>query len=99
MLTVLVSLRVKQDQVDAFITATLEDVRTSLRDAGVIRFEVIQQSDDPTHVILYEVYQTREDGLAHLETEHFKNWQATIKSMLVKPPQATTYGQIFPAPK
>ena len=99
MLTVLVTFRVKPDQIDAFTSATLEDARASLQEAGVLRFEVIQQSEDPTHVILYEVYQTREDGLAHLETAHFKNWQSSIKSMLVEPPQATTYDQIFPAPK
>ncbi len=70
MLTVLVSIRVKPEYIAAFTKVTIEDVRASLKDAGVIRFDLIQQSDDPAHFILNEVYHAREDGVHHLETEH-----------------------------
>ncbi len=96
MLTVLVSIRVKPEHIAAFTKATIEDTRASLQDAGVVRFDFIQQSDDPAHFILNEVYQTREDGLQHLETAHFKQWQSTIKPMLVEPPHAVTYEHVFP---
>ncbi len=96
MLTVLVSIQVKPEHIAAFTKSTIEDVRASLKDAGVVRFDFIQQSDDTAHFILNEVYQTREIGLQHLETEHFKQWQSAIKPMLVEPPHAVTYEHVFP---
>ncbi len=96
MLTVLVSLRVKPEHVKAFTEVTIEDVRSSLQDTGVLRFDMLQESDAPTHFVLHEVYQTRDDGLRHLELGHFKQWQAAIHSMLLEPPQATTYLQVYP---
>jgi (4S)-4-hydroxy-5-phosphonooxypentane-2,3-dione isomerase len=96
LLTVVVSIRVKPEHIEAFMSATVEDVRASLQDQGVVRFDLIQQTDDSAHFILNEVYQTREDGLRHLETEHFKQWQGLIEPMIIEPPQATTFEQIFP---
>ncbi len=98
MFTVLVSLRVKSDQVNAFTEITTKDAQASLQDPGVLRFDMLQQSDDLKHFILHEVYQSRDDGLLHLETAHFKQWQTAIRDMLFEPPQATTYLQVYPEP-
>ena len=94
MLTVLVSFKVKSENLKAFIDATLEETRTTLQDPGVVQIDLLQESDDAAHFTLHEVFQSREVGLQHLEMAHFKQWQSTIKPMLVEPPHATAYEHV-----
>ncbi|MBI3914948.1 MAG: antibiotic biosynthesis monooxygenase [Chloroflexi bacterium] len=94
MLTVLVSIKIKSEHVKAFIAATIEETRTSLQDAGVVQFDILQESDDAAHFTLHEVYASREIGLQHLEMAHFKKWQSTIKPMLIEPPHAAAYEHV-----
>lgn len=96
MLTVLVSIQVKPEHLKAFTEATIEDLRASLKDPGVVHFEFLQENNDTTHFMLHEVYESLEAGLHHLEIEHFKKWQETIKPMLVEPPHAVTYNHVQP---
>ena len=58
MLIVHVFVHVKPDAVDAFIAATLENARNSVQEPGVVRFDVVQQDDDPTRFLLIEIYRT-----------------------------------------
>lgn len=96
MLTVLVSIKVKSEYVIAFIDATIEETRTTLQDPGVVQIDVLQESDDAAHFTLHEVFATRAIGLQHLEMTHFKQWQSTIKPMLVEPPHAVSYEHVLP---
>ena len=45
-------------RVDAFIAATLENARNSVQEPGMVRFDVVQQDDDPTRFVLIEIYRT-----------------------------------------
>ena len=96
MLTVLVSIKVKSDQIQAFTDVTIAEVRASVQDQGVVGIDILQQSEDLAHFTLHEVFQSREVGLQHLEMAHFKQWQSTIKPMLVEPPHAAAYEHVFP---
>lgn len=91
MFVVIVSFHVKSECVEEFLAFTSEDARASRIDPGVICFDLIQQTDDPTRVILYEVYAARPDGERHLEMAHFKQWQSAIAPTLAEPPHAVTY--------
>jgi quinol monooxygenase YgiN len=46
--------------------------------------------------MMHEVFETRAIGLQHLEMTHFKQWQSTIKPMLVEPPHAVSYEHVIP---
>lgn len=94
MFIVIVSFHVKPECVEQFLAATSEDARASRADPGVIRFDLIQQTEDATCIALYEVYGARPDGERHLEMAHFKKWQSTIAPMLFEPPHAVTYSQL-----
>jgi (4S)-4-hydroxy-5-phosphonooxypentane-2,3-dione isomerase len=91
MFVVQVSIEARADQRAAFIAATLADAGESRRDPGVLGWAVLQSIEGPNRFLLHEVYASREDGLHHLETAHFKAWRAAIASMIVAPPVATTY--------
>ncbi len=96
MLVALVSIRVKPERVQAFITATLENARNSVQEAGVARFDFIQQEDDPNHFMLIEVFHSPEAQQAHRETPHYLAWRAAVADLLAEPRSGVRYLPIFP---
>ena len=91
-----VHVNVKPEFVEAFKQATIENASNSVKEAGVARFDVIQQSDDPTKFILVEVYKTAEAPAAHKETAHYARWRDTVIAMMAEPRQGIKYTNIFP---
>ncbi len=91
-----VYVHVKADQVEAFKSATLENARNSLNEPGVARFDVLQQSDDPTRFVLVEVYRTPEDPARHRETMHYNLWREVAEPMMAEARSRTIYKNIFP---
>lgn len=94
---VLVHVHVKPEFVDAFKQASVENASNSLKEAGVDRFDVIQQNDDPTRFILVEVYKDVDASAAHKETAHYAKWRDTVAEMMAEPRQGIKYTNIFPA--
>jgi len=91
-----VHVKVKPEFVDAFKKATIENARNSVEEAGIARFDVIQQADDPTKFILVEVYKTADAPAVHKETAHYARWRDTVTEMMVEPRQGIKYVNIFP---
>lgn len=97
MLIVHVSVQVKEDQVDAFKRATLDNASNSIQEPGIARFDLIQQADDPTKFVLVEVYRNEEAPAQHKETAHYQRWRDTVAPMMAVPRQSIQYANIFPA--
>lgn len=91
-----VHVSVKPDYVDAFKQATIENASNSIKEAGVARFDVIQQEDDPTRFILVEVYKTADAPAAHKESSHYARWRDAVTEMMAEPRQGTKYTNVFP---
>ncbi|HEX9837830.1 MAG TPA: antibiotic biosynthesis monooxygenase [Anaerolineales bacterium] len=91
-----VHVNVKPEFVEAFKQATVENASNSVKETGIARFDVIQQTDDPTKFILVEVYKTADAAAAHKETAHYARWRDTVTEMLAEPRQAVKYTNIFP---
>lgn len=96
MLIVHVFVHVKPDKVEAFQAATLENARHSIQEAGLARFDVIQQQDDPTRFVLVEVYRTPDDPMRHKETTHYQKWRDTVADMMAEPRKSIKYTNLFP---
>lgn len=99
MLIVHVHVHVKAESVEAFRTATLENARNSVLEPGVVRFDVLQQEDDPTRFLLLEIYRTREDPARHKETAHYAAWRAAVEPMMAQPRQSVKFHAVFPGPE
>ena len=97
MLIVHVFVQVKAEFVEAFRAATIENARNSVQEAGIARFDVIQQQDDPTRFVLVEVYRTPEAPAAHKATAHYALWRDTVASMMAEPRTSLKYDNVFPA--
>jgi quinol monooxygenase YgiN len=91
MIIVHVSVHVRPDAVDAFATATSENARNSVKEPGVVRFDVFQQDDDPTRFLLIEIYRTAQDPAKHKETAHYTTWRDTVAPMMAEPRSSVKY--------
>ena len=96
MLIMHVFVHVKPDTVDAFTAATLENARNSVRESGVVRFDVVQQDDDPTRFVLIEIYRTPADPARHKETAHYATWRDIVEPMMAEPRRSVKYRSVFP---
>jgi autoinducer 2-degrading protein len=97
MFILIVNLHVKPEHIDAFREATVENARNSIKEEGILRFDVLQQTDDPTRFALYEVYRDADAPAKHRETAHYNAWLAKATGMLAEPRTRTTFGNVFPA--
>ena len=96
MLIVQVFVHVRPDSVDAFLTATLDNARHSVLEPGVVRFDVVQQENDPTLFSLIEIYRDGNAPAAHKETAHYARWRDTVEPMMAEPRSSTKYRAHFP---
>jgi len=97
MLVVHVHVHVKFDKVEAFKAATTENAQASLREAGIARFDVIQQAEDPTRFILVEVYRTLDAPGRHKDTPHYARWRDAVVDMMAEPRHSEKFTNVFPA--
>ena len=91
-----VHVHVKPDQLAAFIEATRQNSTESLKEAGVARFDVMQQQDDPTRFVLVEAYKTAAAPAAHKETAHYQSWRDTVNDLMAEPRTSVKYVNTFP---
>ncbi len=96
MLIVHVHVRVKPEFIEAFRAATVENARNSVKEAGIARFDVIQQADDPSRFVLVEVYRTLEATTRHKETPHYHKWRDAVAPMMAEPRTSVKYANLFP---
>ena len=61
------------------------------------RFDVMQDSEDPTRFVLVEAYRTPEAPAAHKETAHYLTWRDTVAPMMAEPRTSRKYSNCFPA--
>ena len=91
-----VHVNVKPEFVGAFKQATIENASNSVNEAGIARFDVIQQTDDSTKFILVEVYKTEEAPAMHKETAHYARWRDAVAEMMAEPREGIKYVNVFP---
>jgi len=91
-----VQIQVKPEAVPQFISETLANARGSIAEPGVMRFDVCQQTDDPTRFVLLEIYRADADHAAHRETAHYLRWRDAVASMMAEPRKGTQYRRLFP---
>jgi autoinducer 2-degrading protein len=90
-----VFVHVKPDAIEAFKDATLDNARNSMQEPGVLRFDVLQQPDDPTRFLLVECYRAPADQVAHRETAHYLRWRDAVADMMAEPRAAVKYAPVY----
>jgi len=96
MLIVHVHVQVKSDAVESFKEASLANARASVQEAGIARFDIVQQVDDPTRFVLVEVYRDEQAPLRHKETSHYAAWRDAVAPWMAVPRSSVKFGNVFP---
>lgn len=97
MMTVVhVQIRVKPEWVHAFVQATVENARESVKEPGIARFDVLQDAADPTRFALVEVYRHAEARAGHRATAHYARWRETVSEMMAEPRTSAEFHLVYP---
>lgn len=97
MYVVCVHVHVKPECRNAFLAASLENARNTIQEPGNLRFDVLQEREDPDRFLLYEVYRDEAGMAAHKETPHYARWAQTVTSFMAEPRYGLKYAAHFPA--
>jgi quinol monooxygenase YgiN len=77
-----VNIRVKPENVDAFMPMVLANAREARKEPGCRQFEVLVDAADRTQVMLFEIYDDQKAFEAHQQTPHFKKYVAEAVPLL-----------------
>jgi autoinducer 2-degrading protein len=96
MIVYAVNVYVKEEDIEAFISATEKNHIATRKEPGNIRFDVIQNNSDKSRFMLYEVYRTPEAVKDHKQTEHYLKWRETVAPFMAKAREGIDFTPLFP---
>lgn len=96
MIVTTVLVQVKPEHIQDFIQATTRNHEGSVQEPGNLRFDVLQNADNPTKFLLYEVYESQDAAAAHKKTEHYLIWRDQVAGWMAEPRQGIPYQVICP---
>jgi autoinducer 2-degrading protein len=77
-----VNIRIKPEDIDAFMAMVLANAREARKEPGCRQFEVLVDPADRTKVMLFEIYDDEKAFEAHQQAPHFKNYLAQAVPLL-----------------
>lgn len=96
MIVTCVYVHVKPDTIDQFIEATTANHRESLKEPENLRFDLIQESEDPNHFMIYEAYESVNAAAEHKKTPHYLKWREEVADLMAEPRKGVRYNILEP---
>jgi autoinducer 2-degrading protein len=93
-----VDIKIKPERTEEFKAVTRLNHEGSVQEPGCLRFDVLQDAEDPTHFCLYEVYKDQAAVEAHRQSAHFAKWRDAAEGMMQQPRTRVFYNSVFPDP-
>ncbi len=97
MVVTLVHIWVKEQFVEDFIRATIDNHENTLKEPGNIRFDFLSDANDNTKFVLYEVFESEDAIAAHKSTTHYLRWRDTVEDWMAQPRQGMKHVAIRPS--
>ena len=97
MYVVCVTSRVVPEYTEKYLVASLENARSTRKEPGNLRFDVLRSEDDPNQFFFYEVYRSKADFQAHQQTPHYFKWRDAVKDWMSEPRKGIKHMSEFPA--
>merc|ERR1712224_150679 len=70
----------------AFVEASLKNkAGVSRNEPDAVRFDILQQHEDPTKFVLFEVFQNEEAVAYHKTMQHYLTWREEVQEMMADP--------------
>ena len=96
MIVTCIYVHIKPDEIDKFIDATSANHSESVKESGNLRFDLIQQTEDPTQFMLYEAYESEAAAARHKTTVHYLRWRELVNVLMIEPRVGVKYNIIEP---
>jgi quinol monooxygenase YgiN len=77
-----VNIKIKPENVDAFMKKVLENGKAARSEAGCRQFEVLVDPEDKTSIMLFEVYDDQKAFEVHQQGAAFKKYVAEAVPLL-----------------
>ncbi len=87
---------VRPEAIEAFERATVENQQGSMREPGVLRFDVLRSAERPGEYLLYEAYADEQATADHRETSHYKKWREAVAPMMARDRESAAYSVVAP---
>jgi (4S)-4-hydroxy-5-phosphonooxypentane-2,3-dione isomerase len=94
-----VFVKVKPDVVEKFIDATMANHLETVKEEGNLRFDLIQQADDPCKFMIYEAFVSDAGAAEHKLTAHYLKWRDLVSDFMAEPRKGVKYNVIAPVEK
>jgi quinol monooxygenase YgiN len=94
MITLVAVLRAAEGRSDDIIAEFKKLVPKVRQDPGTIAYVIHRATDDPTKLMVYEKYESREALEYHGQTEHFKEFGRATRGMFAGRPEITFYEEV-----
>jgi quinol monooxygenase YgiN len=78
--------RILPEHIDAYLENARLHARNSAAEPGCRRYEVLQDTNDPTVICLFEVFQNEAAFQTHIASEHYKWWMTLSRGWRAGPP-------------
>lgn len=91
----IVDIKVKAENLEEFKQATLENAQNTVREPNNIRFDVLQDDNDSTRFLLYEVYVDETALEEHRQTAHYAKWREVVAPWMAEARRATKCSELF----
>jgi (4S)-4-hydroxy-5-phosphonooxypentane-2,3-dione isomerase len=96
MIVTCVYIHVKPDKIQSFIEATTANHLETVKETGNLRFDLIQQADDPSRFMLYEAFESVAAVDNHKTTSHYLVWREAVESFMAEPRRGVRYNILAP---
>jgi len=96
MIATIVHIWVRESCIDEFIRASAENHRNSIMEPGNLRFDILQDDNDPAKFTFYEAYMSDDDVAAHKLTSHYLKWKDMVADWMAQPRQGIRHRIVYP---
>ena len=96
MIVTCVNIWVKTEYIEDFKVESIKNHNNSVKEIGNLRFDILQNTNDPCRFTLYEAYKTKIDAANHKETAHYLEWKKNVAPMMAQPREGLSHKVIAP---
>lgn len=100
MFGIIAAINIKAGFKEQFMESMLGDARGSINDEpGCLRFDVLQDSENPNRIYLMEEYVDEAAFEAHAQQPHFTRWRETTKDWVDGSVEVNRVSSVYPPDK
>lgn len=93
----MVHIKIKPDRVAEFVEAFRINFEGTVKEPDNIRFDVLQDPEDDTKFLIYEVFASEGAVDEHRKTEHYKKTTALLEDMMEGPRSKDFFRMVMPS--